>query len=953
MARDWKTTYAASAAAAQHQGTFTSPAVAGHGLVAIAAAPATVAPPNTWTEVADALGTGELDGAVLVAAGGEASILWDRAPASSTAPRTLAGWIESRNDIGPAVGTPINYNSAVAVGGALDFGSIAVPEDGCRIYVALSQVDPPSAWTPAWTGASAEDTFTAPGVGFEPVRLAVASVAAPTAGSYPISVSGLPSSGNPFQAIIMVLGPAGEIEEPPPAAETVIEAENRLAGTASGTWDITGAGSTTIQGYATAMSVARGSTLSVKVHSPAASWTGKVYRLGYYGGAGAREIDSISGPQTTQPDGTVDPTTLMASCANWSVNGSWNVPADATPGVYLIKIQRSDNAALASHIGPFVVRNPARKAPIVVKLSDSTWQAYNHVGATASNVLAGRNLYGIGTASEFTFNIGARAKAVSYDRPFVTRQFIPQTWYFNAEYPLHRFLERLGYDVDYVTCGDVENDPSLLLGRDLVVSAGHDEYWSPGMVTAAQASRDHGSTPASWLWLSGNEVFWRINWANGLRSFNCWKDSHDGALNSTGVYGGTWQDTRGFNPDRRPAALLNGQRFRLNGIPPSYALGANAAHAGMPIWRNTAVAALTGSQTWTSPGWLVGFEADEPADTNPAEHPAGLLRLSQITHNVAGLLADDNGAVYTGSGSYTHAITAFPSAGGAVVHFGTVQLAWALDDTHDRHPGGSLVSPALQQAVCNVIADLGQVPPEHPFPDTLVLPSPVSLSTYGFPETTPPNAPSGLQATPGQTQIALAWTASTDNVGVTGYNLYRNGTLVATGITATTYTFTGLTAGTSYTLGVRAKDAADNQSTLATITASTTNESDVVPGAYATIGDLNGYLGSTPANARQLLIRASRAVDRALLTAVYDPTSVAVKVALRDAVLEHIAGTRESGDLTGLGVASAPQSFTIGKLSVQRGSSASSVPTTGGLVDQAYAILQAAGLTGHGPAVIG
>jgi hypothetical protein len=115
--------------------------------------------------------------------------------------------------------------------------------------------------------------------------------------------------------------------------------------------------------------------------------------------------------------------------------------------------------------------------------------------------------------------------------------------------------------------------------------------------------------------------------------------------------------------------------------------------------------------------------------------------------------------------------------------------------------------------------------------------------------------------------------------------------------------------------------------------------------AYATVADLPAPI---PANAQQLLDRASREIDRALLTAVYDPTDPVVVQALKDATLEQVAGTLASGDKTGLGVTNAPQSFTIGKIAVQK-TAAASASRTGALVDQAFAILQAAGLTGHGP----
>ncbi len=64
------------------------------------------------------------------------------------------------------------------------------------------------------------------------------------------------------------------------------------------------------------------------------------------------------------------------------------------------------------------------------------------------------------------------------------------------------------------------------------------------------------------------------------------------------------------------------------------------------------------------------------------------------------------------------------------------------------------------------------------------------------------------------TSVSLRWNAATDNVGVTGYRLYRNGTLVTT-TTGLSYTFTGLSCGTSYTFALEAVDAAGNASNRA------------------------------------------------------------------------------------------------------------------------------------------
>ncbi len=79
-------------------------------------------------------------------------------------------------------------------------------------------------------------------------------------------------------------------------------------------------------------------------------------------------------------------------------------------------------------------------------------------------------------------------------------------------------------------------------------------------------------------------------------------------------------------------------------------------------------------------------------------------------------------------------------------------------------------------------------------------------------DTTPPSTPTGLSASgTTSTSTNLSWNASTDNVGVTGYDVLRNGTSIAT-VTGTTYTASGLTPSTVYSFAVRARDAAGNVS---------------------------------------------------------------------------------------------------------------------------------------------
>lgn len=89
-------------------------------------------------------------------------------------------------------------------------------------------------------------------------------------------------------------------------------------------------------------------------------------------------------------------------------------------------------------------------------------------------------------------------------------------------------------------------------------------------------------------------------------------------------------------------------------------------------------------------------------------------------------------------------------------------------------------------------------------------------------DTTAPSTPTSLTASgTTQTTTNLSWTASTDNVAVTGYDVYQGATLKAS-VTGTTYTVTGLTAATAYTFSVKAKDAAGNISASSNVVNVTT-----------------------------------------------------------------------------------------------------------------------------------
>ena len=103
-------------------------------------------------------------------------------------------------------------------------------------------------------------------------------------------------------------------------------------------------------------------------------------------------------------------------------------------------------------------------------------------------------------------------------------------------------------------------------------------------------------------------------------------------------------------------------------------------------------------------------------------------------------------------------------------------------------------------------------------------------------DTIPPTVPTGLTATAiSSSQINLTWAASTDNVGVTGYNIFRSGVKIGTA-PSTSFQDAGLTASTSYTYTVSAFDAAGNTSAQSTGASATTQAATSGGGIPSTLG---------------------------------------------------------------------------------------------------------------------
>lgn len=123
-----------------------------------------------------------------------------------------------------------------------------------------------------------------------------------------------------------------------------------------------------------------------------------------------------------------------------------------------------------------------------------------------------------------------------------------------------------------------------------------------------------------------------------------------------------------------------------------------------------------------------------------------------------------------------------------------------------------------------------------------------SATTLASADTTPPSTPTNVVANAtSTTQIRLTWTASTDNVGVVGYQVFRNSTSSPVGTpTTNSYLDSGLTASTTYTYFVRASDTSGNLSAFSSPVNATTFQapSDTTP-PVLTVLSPSGVLSAT------------------------------------------------------------------------------------------------------------
>ena len=447
-----------------------------------------------------------------------------------------------------------------------------------------------------------------------------------------------------------------------------------------------------IEGYASRTSVDQGETIKLFVNTDADFYTVRIFRMGWYGGAGARELTSpIRRRGQVQPRPFVDPSTGLIECR-------WNDPifltispesSDATAwlsGVYVAKLT-AEPTGYESYI-MFVVRDDSRPSTYLVQSSVTTFQAYNNWG--------GKSLYAFNSP-------GGQASKVSFDRPyavspiqvaasgagagdFFTSNSIPAGYRTSAagwEYNMIRWLEKEGYDLTYATNIDVHSHQDLLGSHKAFLSVGHDEYWSWEMRRHVEEARDRGIHLG---FFSSNTCYWQIrlepSWFSGEpnRTIVAYKEN------------APWHDPLFLDQDQGNDYLVTTK------------------------WRNAPVyrpeASLLGNMF---------VEIDTPVDGDfVIEDPEGwITKNTGLTKGsqLRGVLGYEVGGISASSPSTTHVVarssiaqidgtaTLYRAASGAIVFStGSMQWTWGLDDYNAPELRQSVLSPTVQQMTRNILA---------------------------------------------------------------------------------------------------------------------------------------------------------------------------------------------------------------------------------------------------------
>lgn len=262
------------------------------------------------------------------------------------------------------------------------------------------------------------------------------------------------------------------------------------------------AGSIFIEGYTNQLSYQPGETIAFHVSSSEPGYAVEITRLG-------PEKKTVY--KKSYKNGAAHPVPENASShgCRWPAAFELTVPDSWKSGYYNVRLSVRDgggkfiqrNSRTAESNLFFIVRpkQPGSQSKILIQLSTNTYNAYNNWG--------GSSLYSYHGRAKLQGN------RVSFDRPMAGQ-------FSNWEYPFIVWAESNGYQLDYAANSDLEHHPELLKHYNLVLSVGHDEYWSAPMRDHLEDYIKQGGNVA---FFSGNSVCWQVRSEDAGRALTCWK----------------------------------------------------------------------------------------------------------------------------------------------------------------------------------------------------------------------------------------------------------------------------------------------------------------------------------------------------------------------------------------------------------------------------------------------
>lgn len=301
-------------------------------------------------------------------------------------------------------------------------------------------------------------------------------------------------------------------------------------------------------GWFSSPSASCGQSVALHISGSGAPVTIKVFRMGYYGGAGARLIEEattkpISHYSASAPSKA--PESLVS--ADWPIAWYFSITSHTLPGQYLIRL---DDKSGDSNFVPIMVTNPESKNPVTFISSVLTWQAYNEWG--------GFSLYKGPNRTRHS-----RAMVVSFNRPY-DGDGAGQFRY--MEFPVVRLAEKLGIDLNYLTDLEVDKNVPALQETKSIVYGGHGEYWTTQMRDALDAAVAKGINLISF---GGNAGYNRPRLQANDRELVMWRGARtDPNRKSPTLATSRWRGS----PISRPESLLLGAQYVGLGVNGDYTI---------------------------------------------------------------------------------------------------------------------------------------------------------------------------------------------------------------------------------------------------------------------------------------------------------------------------------------------------------------------------------------------